>query len=131
MLLVSLTAAFSIRDALPQSTSVSSMQHGIRYARSRRVKTTRNTTRPRSMYSFLVSRCIESRTVPQEIIAINRPREGSKSFEARLVISLLSDQNRLRCEEGWSAVLSSVAACVSQIIVPASSELARSSSVCR
>jgi hypothetical protein len=37
------------------------------------VKTKRNTTMPRSMYSFLVSPFtrIESSTVPQSIIAIN------------------------------------------------------------
>ena len=61
MLLTSLTVAFAIRDALPQSISVSSMQHGIRYARSSSVKAKRTTTKPRSLYSFLLSpfTCIE------------------------------------------------------------------------
>jgi hypothetical protein len=73
MLLTSLREALAPRDALPPSMSVSSVQHGIRYARSKSVKTKRNTTRPRSMYSFLVSpfASIESPTVPQAIVAIN------------------------------------------------------------
>lgn len=73
MLLAQLRVALATTDALSPAMSVSSMQHGIRYARSRSVKTRRNTTMPRSMYSFLVSpfTCIESPTVPQSIIPIN------------------------------------------------------------